>query len=497
MRNQSNPSARLSTATPTADYSLVGNYGVNYTRLTNGGLSPRCLVVELGEESRKAGDLVRHSEIYTTEAGERLHYSEVVFYRDEDGDLMTTTRGEIDEGEYEREGDCPLGESTFSHDEIVKHWAPLFVLIDENDGLVETITGERISEGEAVFSDHEGGYLSEDESFHCDESSDYYFDLESILLHDGRHIWNGLDYNTCIDGEHFLDGDCDFYYVENVGEYVHCDSYELHHCEQCESLYYGDEPCCESPSCGDGIVGDYHSSNPYAILGAYSSKFTIGFEIERNSLLGRIDEEGDDCQEVDDCEIVAGTETDSSCGVEVVTHILPLASDSKSQVFAAIDECSDWLDDDVEANKSCGGHITIAGAGLTREKLTPYLSLWFALFRYRLNTTYCRQNTDGKGSNTKYSPLNHKGGNMYELRIPCAVRSSDSLKFRYSLMLSMVEAIDKGETARKWCTSLETEKLLNTVYSEQKTLEMIILAGQFEKYLVVGEVSEEVKKFLP
>lgn len=353
---------------------------------------------------------------------------------------------------------------------------------------------------ELVFSEHEQGYIHEDECFTCEYSGGVFFLEEAVTLYNYDMVHedtDDLERSEC--GEYFISSECHpFRYCEYDCEWVHEDT--VTYCDHCDECYdYERHGSCPNGcgDCGNGRVGGYHDSQPQAVFSAFSSKYTIGFEIERNSLCGSIDDEGDDCEEIDGCELVAGVETDSSCGVEVVSNILPLSSGKKEEVFNAIDECSDWLDNDVEAGRDCGGHITIAGEGLDREVLTPYLAIWFSLFRYRLKNTYCRENVDGKQGNTKYSPLNWKGGNMYELRIPSAVKSSNSLKFRYSLALSMVEAIDGGVDAVAWMNSAEVEKLLNTVYDDRKTLELMHLANGFRDFLVNGKVSTQVSQFLP
>jgi hypothetical protein len=94
-------------------------------------------------------------------------------------------------------------------------------------------------------------------------------------------------------------------------------------------------------------------------FGDYRSKFTIGFEVEKNSLhRGAVRE----------YELFCGFETDGSCGYEAVTHILPLvpASTWRTKVFDMIHKAERIIDDRFSPSNEkrgshykCGGHITI------------------------------------------------------------------------------------------------------------------------------------------
>jgi hypothetical protein len=72
--------------------------------------------------------------------------------------------------------------------------------------------------------------------------------------------------------------------------------------------------------------------------GDYSSKFTIGFEVEKNRLSRGA---------VKEYPLFCGFERDSSCGYEAVTNILPLlpAGDWRTKVFSMMADAKKIIED--------------------------------------------------------------------------------------------------------------------------------------------------------
>jgi hypothetical protein len=123
---------------------------------------------------------------------------------------------------------------------------------------------------------------------------------------------------------------------------------------------------------------------------AYESKFTIGFEVEKNSLHRA---------SVKEYPLFCGFERDSSCGYEAVTHILPLLPEGKwrNKVFDLFVQAEKIIDSRYSpADRRCGGHVTVSVKGMTsdeiREALRPFCGIIHSLFEKRLQNPYCNSN---------------------------------------------------------------------------------------------------------
>ena len=200
--------------------------------------------------------------------------------------------------------------------------------------------------GMFVWVEDEGIQAYEDDTFYCDVASCHYANLDARTVsycdvvghednfaedYDWRYVERGL-----ADG-YYLHCD-DAAYCEDIDEHVHID--DAHWCEN-EECYYWDESNVHDGNVGIDVC-EYHSSkdNVCHIIDCHA-QFTIGFEVEKkyfNTDYGVAEEVGD---EVGEQKLFAGYETDSSCGVEAVTHILPLSSprsENRKKVFEYIDE---------------------------------------------------------------------------------------------------------------------------------------------------------------
>ena len=146
-------------------------------------------------------------------------------------------------------------------------------------------------------------------------------------------------------------------YCEDIGEYVHED--DVHYCDYNEVYNYHYENCRNVDSDDRSLLHEYHNGpNPDDL--SEGAQFRVGFEIEKNEILGI---SGDDevGEEIGNFDLIAKFETDSSCGVEAITHILPLSgvrSHRRRKVFNMIDQAADVIND--ECSNNCGGHITIS-----------------------------------------------------------------------------------------------------------------------------------------
>ena len=203
-----------------------------------------------------------------------------------------------------------------------------------------------------------------------------------------------------------------------------------------------------------------------------NSKFTIGFEIEKNRFHRNA---------VMEYPLLAGFEEDSSCGAtssrrgfEAVTNIIPLVAPStwRNKVFNMFTQAEKIIDDRFSpSNTRCGGHMTIRVEGMTSDELMQrmrkFSGLFYAMFRYRLKNSYCLRNVTmrtteearamsrphnviGGGVGEKYSVVNQKRGGLIEYRLPSRITSVKQLMRRYEIMYQMVNfAVNKPNASFK------------------------------------------------
>lgn len=202
-----------------------------------------------------------------------------------------------------------------------------------------------------------------------------------------------------------------------------------------------------------------------------NSRFTIGFEIEKNRFHRNA---------VMEYPLLAGFEEDSSCGTtssrrgyEAVTNILPLVAPStwRNKVFNMFAQAEKIIDDRYSpSNTRCGGHMTIRVEGMTSDELMKrmrkFSGLFYAMFRYRLKNSYCSRNVamlsaeEGReiGNSTdvvggysigeKYSVVNQKRNGLIEYRLPSRITSVKQLMRRYEIMYQMVNfAVNKPNSS--------------------------------------------------
>jgi len=172
------------------------------------------------------------------------------------------------------------------------------------------------------------------------------------------------------------------------------------------------------------------------------SRFTIGFEVEKNELHRSA---------VREYELFCGFERDSSCGFEAVTHILPLVAASKwrTKVFDMMHKAEKIIDsrysraDDTRSDverygardvrvSTCGGHVTLACDNMSSEdlmkKLRKYSGIVYALFSGRLMNKYCSRNLrmHADASGDGYSSYI----NGWDRTMVCLPKSQGCVEFR-------------------------------------------------------------------
>lgn len=246
----------------------------------------------------------------------------------------------------------------------------------------------------------------------------------------------------------------------------------------------------------------------------FESKFTVGFEVEKNELSrGAIKE----------YELFCGFERDGSCGYEAVTHILPLLPQGqwRTKVYDMMHKAEKIIDDRYSpSNSRCGGHITIAVKGFSgdelRERVRKNSGIVLALFRKRLNNAYCganrrmQSNNDETfnsfslagsyrvtGSHYKYQTALVKG-NCLEFRIPSKFESVKQMMRRYELFYELVNfSINKQNTSFKSFLKHIKPIILSMYSGDVAKVDLVMnLAIHFQKFINTGAISQDIAEFL-
>lgn len=241
------------------------------------------------------------------------------------------------------------------------------------------------------------------------------------------------------------------------------------------------------------------SENVRIFMGDVESRFTIGFEVEKNSLHRN---------SVREYELFCGFEQDGSCGYEAVTHVLPLVPASKwrTKVYDMMHKAEKIIDDRFSpSDRRCGGHITIAVKGMdgddVREAIRNYSGLFYAMFRYRLKNQYCADNNrmeeHSYDHHRKYQVALVKG-NTLEFRVPSRVESVKQMMRRYELMYEMLDvAINRPNTSFKAWVNKMTPLLMATYDGDTDKVDVIkSLAIHFQTYISTGVKHQDILSYL-
>lgn len=246
----------------------------------------------------------------------------------------------------------------------------------------------------------------------------------------------------------------------------------------------------------------------------FESKFTIGFEVEKNQLYRGA---------VKEYELFCGFERDGSCGYEAVTHILPLLPPGKwrTKVFDMMHKAEKIIDDRYSpSDKRCGGHITIGIDGMSGEDIRKAIrknsGIILALFRKRLNNTYCGSNrrmqapTDTNinsysqsGSYSSYS-AHHKyqlglaKNNCFEFRLPSKFESVKQMMRRYELFYEIVNFSVNKPNGKLDSLLKIVKPIILSMYNGDvdKTEHVLKLSKDFTNFILNGDISEDITDYL-
>lgn len=412
-----------------------------------------------------------------------------------------------------------------------------------NEELVEDLVQVYPDDGEhdkdqCVYADYVERYILREDAYQCEETGCWYHEDDwhdhlTWCEYDGVYVehayaWECMSsrewhYSTDYKGELYDGGyvhteDPDEYeYVERgraEGYWMHTEDtrwcYDIDgpvhyndatYCEDDGEYYYDEE---EMPDrCNDEEIRPYHRSpDPYMILNADDSYMRIGFEIEKTYLRGfngyDASEEGD---HVGSHDLFKGYESDSSCGVEAITNILPLdspRSEGRNAVFEYFDEAECIINS--PASKRCGGHICISVMGWNPydmlDRMRGNMAILYSMYRWRLKKTHCSNNKKLlKSSNTKYSPVNVKPFGV-EIRIPSAVKNVRQLKLRYDLIYKIMH--HSLQTRQSYDKLLEKiDYILMRMYKDRLKVDQVKnLSYDFRKYLLSDEYPNSIREYL-
>ncbi len=408
------------------------------------------------------------------------------------------------------------------HEPLPKDDSSIIWSNHSNEYILKSEALEHVADGEIVHEDYEDEYFAvehrdgllypQDEVTWSNLVDEWIHNEDAIQDYHNEHWATREQFSDHGDFRYITEGMAEGYYLHyecttychDIEDYVHEDDAHWH--EGTGESYYHEEnvPCDDDRS----LIHAYHHGPASEDL-SEGAQFRIGFEIEKNSFNG-YDEEGD---EVGECDFFARYETDSSCGVEAITHILPLSgvrSKRRKKLFRMMDRASCIIDEECETN--CGGHVTISVAQSPTlaklnkfmtplnllEKMRGNLGIIYALYRYRLTNSYCNGCKDLK------NPQHHSGHlvveikdfNALEIRLFNRVRNVKQLKLRYDLMYILVRRSLDGTDFEGILEELTP--ILKQMYSGRttKVAEIKSLARDFRHYLISDQVSDSIKQFI-
>ena len=257
--------------------------------------------------------------------------------------------------------------------------------------------------------------------------------------------------------------------------------------------------------------------NLLTINGDYTSKFTIGIEIEKNRFYRRIYEE---------LNLIKGYETDGSCGYEAITNILPLLPPSnwRNKIFNMFHEAKYIIEDRYSpSNHKCGGHITIRVDGMSstelHQRLRKHVGVLYAMFQKRFKNGYCNWNmrmletepsfnrwnpasqkdgVDYRGDfHGKYQVCLDKGHGLVEFRLPSRFTSVKQTMRRYELFYVLMDvAVNKPNTSHDALLK-RCKPILMSMYEkdEVKVDYVLAQAKHWKNFIMRGKMDDTIKPF--
>ena len=238
--------------------------------------------------------------------------------------------------------------------------------------------------------------------------------------------------------------------------------------------------------------------------GEIESKFTIGFEVEKNSFHR---------DAVKEYSLFSHFETDGSCGVEGVSNVLPLIGKSvwRNKILNMFSEAKYVLEDEFSPSDiNCGGHINLAVKGMSgghlADAMRPFSGIIYALYRFRLKRSWCEsnifmdvdaENWEGGRGSSKYQVCRIES-NRIEFRLPSKVSSVSDLNLRYRLMYEIVNyAVNNPNGTHRGLLG-KLKPILMMMYNNDadKVAKVMELSKEFRKMLMTRKINHAVQPFI-
>jgi len=237
------------------------------------------------------------------------------------------------------------------------------------------------------------------------------------------------------------------------------------------------------------------------------ARFRIGIEVEKTRFhRGAITE----------YPLFKGFENDSSCGVEAITHVLPLLPKSawRSKVFNMFHEAEKIIDDNYSpTDYQCGAHVTLSVDGLNGTELMElvrnYAGIILAVFPLRLANQYCANNprmrtdVDSWTSTRAYSPIRKycvcKNADFgIEFRLPSAIKSVRAMQLRYELFYELINFAVNHQGKSFGVFLNRVKPIIVRMYERDadKIAQVMLLAKSFQKFIKTGRVSSDIRPYL-
>ncbi len=269
---------------------------------------------------------------------------------------------------------------------------------------------------------------------------------------------------------------------------------------------------------GEDIKGlkSRQTRNLIEFEGDYSSKFTIGYEIEKKKFHRAC---------VKEYNLFKGFERDSSCGFEAVTNILPLLPPSqwRNKVFNMFHEAKKVINDEYSpSNAKCGGHISIAVEGMSGaeliKRLRRFSGLVMAMYQRRLKNGYCNHNMrmfETAPTNNQWRPameiegIDYEGnfapkyqmclnkGKVIEFRIPSRFTSVKQCMRRYEFFYLLIDtAVNHPKLSFKAFLKKVRPTLMSMYeYDEAKVDYIFAQSVHYRNFIMRGTIHQDIAEF--
>jgi len=242
-------------------------------------------------------------------------------------------------------------------------------------------------------------------------------------------------------------------------------------------------------------------SKSQIVNGSNEARFRIGIEVEKNSI---------NRSAIKEYPLFKGFEQDGSCGLEAVTHVLPLLPKSawRSKVFNMFHEAEKVIDDSYSpSDYLCGAHVTLSVDGYDSTELMnlvrEYAGIILAVFPLRLANQYCSKNprlrtdVDPWEYQTKYVVCKNSDYGI-EFRLPSAIKSVRAMQLRYELFYELINFAVNHQGKSFGIFLRRVKPIIARMYEgdADKIAQVMLLAKSFQKFIKTGRVSSDIRPYL-